>query len=611
MDGETQHPPKTTLFVVIGLVVFFVCALGATYVWAERFDGRIAPNVSIGPLNVSGLDPEIARQILQTNIDQILLEGIDVRVEQSIKSIPLATIVSGDVVEDVGFTLDEAITQAKQAKHSSNPLLNTWLIVSNLWQPVRIPLSVTVSEENIKHNIVRLFPNKETLAVNARFVIEPTESGPIVLTTPDAPGTVFDWRTFFQTLSRRLKQLNQKEIELHLIAQAPEVTQVQAEAQKLQANQWLSRTSPRLTYTDERGKTHEWPLPDITFLPLIPQASGEIGLDKEGLNEFFDPIAAEIERPAQNARIQIENGRVTEFVGSKNGLRLDREMAQEQIAQYFKQEIDDPILIVFVTEEPTVQTGDVNDLGIDQILGVGTSSYRGSPSNRRKNIQNGVNLLNGILIPPDETFSLLNALKPFDVENGYLPELVIKENKIIPEIGGGLCQIGTTTFRATMNSGLPILERQNHSIVVSYYNDPSNNNPGTDATIYEPAPDFKFLNDTGHYILFQAENLTQTQELQFTLWGTTDGRHGSYSPPIVLGWIPVSETQYTETTDLEPGKEKCQEAHIGANATFDYTIVRPDGTIQATTFSSHYRPLPRMCLIGVEEILQPAVPAEE
>jgi vancomycin resistance protein YoaR len=216
-----------------------------------------------------------------------------------------------------------------------------------------------------------------------------------------------------------------------------------------------------------------------------------------------------------------------------------------------------------------------------------------------------VRLLNGLLIAPDETFSLLNALKPFETENGYLPELVIKGDKIQPEIGGGLCQIGTTTFRAAMNSGLPIVSRSNHSLVVSYYNDPANGNPGTDATIYDPAPDFQFKNDTGHYLLFQAEMDETTQNLRFTFWGTSDGRKGSYTPPTVIRWIGVGDPINTETLDLEPGEKKCQSAHVGADTTFTYSVVRPDGTVETTGYPSHYRPLPEICLVGVEELSTP------
>ena len=141
--------------------------------------------------------------------------------------------------------------------------------------------------------------------------------------------------------------------------------------------------------------------------------------------------------------------------------------------------------------------------------------------------------------------SLIAALRPFTLEDGYFPEMVIKGDEIKPEVAGGLCQIGTTTFRAAMNSGLPIVERQNHSLVVNYYNDPSNGKPGTDATIYEPAPDLKFLNDTGHYILFEAKMNEDDKSLKYTFWGTADGRRGSYSPPIVRSWTPAEERAKT------------------------------------------------------------------
>ena len=80
-----------------------------------------------------------------------------------------------------------------------------------------------------------------------------------------------------------------------------------------------------------------------------------------------------------------------------------------------------------------------------------------------------------------------------------------------------------------MNSGMPIVERRSHSLAVSYYFDPENGNPRTDATIYEPSPDFKFLNDTGYYILIATDVNTINGQLTFTLWGTSDGRQGSYS----------------------------------------------------------------------------------
>ena len=181
-----------------------------------------------------------------------------------------------------------------------------------------------------------------------------------------------------------------------------------------------------------------------------------------------------------------------------------------------------------------------------------------------------------------------------------MPELVIKGDALEPEIGGGLCQIGTTLFRMAMNSGLSIASRRNHSLVVRYYSDPRNGNPGTDATIYDPAPDFRFKNDTNQHVLIQTAIATSSGDLFFTLWGTNDGRTASYTAPIVSKWIPVPEKKIIETAKLKPGETKCQKAFPGADASFTYTRLFADGKLDEQVFESHYRPLPEICLLGVE-----------
>ena len=87
---------------------------------------------------------------------------------------------------------------------------------------------------------------------------------------------------------------------------------------------------------------------------------------------------------------------------------------------------DAAITLVVVVKEPEITTAKANRLGIQNMLGVGTSSYKGSPANRIKNIRHGVSKLNGLIIAPDETFSLIAALRPFTLEDGYFPDMVIK-----------------------------------------------------------------------------------------------------------------------------------------------------------------------------------------
>ena len=170
-------------------------------------------------------------------------------------------------------------------------------------------------------------------------------------------------------------------------------------------------------------------------------------------------------------------------------------------------------------------------MGLKELIGTATTSYAGSPSNRRYNIANGTKYLAGKLFKPGEEFSVVKSLGAVDATTGYLPELVIKENRTTPEYGGGLCQVSTTLFRAALNAGLKITERKNHSYRVSYYE--REVGPGLDATIYLPSPDLKFLNDTPGWILIQGTVNNAKSEVTFELYGTNDGRRSVVGKPVV------------------------------------------------------------------------------
>jgi hypothetical protein len=138
--------------------------------------------------------------------------------------------------------------------------------------------------------------------------------------------------------------------------------------------------------------------------------------------------------------------------------------------------------------------------------------------------------------------------------------------------------------------------RQNHSYRVAYY-EPA----GTDATIYIPSPDFRFLNDTGNYILIQSR-LNKT-ELYFDFWGVNDGRQATTTYPTIYNIVEPEATKIIETSDLKPGEKKCTEkSHNGADAYFDYTVTYPGTSsspiIKSRRFRSHYVPWQGVCLVG-------------
>ena len=182
------------------------------------------------------------------------------------------------------------------------------------------------------------------------------------------------------------------------------------------------------------------------------------------------------------------------------------------------------ITLPVVTTAATNKLSDTNNLGINELVAAGESDFKGSPKNRIHNITVGAAKYNGLIISQGEEFSFNQYLGDVDAEHGFLPELVIKATGTVPEFGGGLCQVSTTTFRAAMNAGLPITARRNHSYAVQYYAP-----QGTDATIYPGSADLKFINNLSSPILIRTR--IEGTKLYYDFFGTKDNRTVTFDGP--------------------------------------------------------------------------------
>lgn len=240
--------------------------------------------------------------------------------------------------------------------------------------------------------------------------------------------------------------------------------------------------------------------------------------------EWTGQIASSVNAKASEPSMKVENGRVTEFTPPQTGKFLDRYTSTLKIIEQLSQG-NNQIELAVNSTQPTQSLEGLGNLGLKELIGRGESKFNGSPANRRWNIKVGVQKMTGIIVRPGEEFSFNKYLGPVEASTGFKPELVIKAEGTIPEFGGGLCQVSSTTFRAAMHAGLPITARRNHSYAVQYYAP-----QGTDATIYPGVQDLKFTNDTGNNILiwpyFKDDNY-----LIFDFYGTYDGRKVELGTP--------------------------------------------------------------------------------
>lgn len=267
-----------------------------------------------------------------------------------------------------------------------------------------------------------------------------------------------------------------------------------------------------------------------------------------------------------------------EFHGSARfGREIDKTTLRITLEEAITTGTDDPVRLPILQVDPMITVPDsLRKKGVTDLLGYGYSTYKSSPQNRIANVNRGFEQFDGVLIEQGTEFSFTSLMGPIDGTHGWLPELVIKGNETIPEYGGGLCQVSSTMFRAALYTGMPLTARKNHSYAVSYYAYPYGY--GLDATVYDPVPDLRFMNDTPGAILIQG--YTEGFDAYFVFYGTNDGRTVSMDGPYPYDYSSVAEAQVTYTDELEPGVRELDEyAHTGFKVDWYRTVTYLEGSL--------------------------------
>jgi len=409
-------------------------------------------------------------------------------------------------------------------------------------------------------------------------------------------GKIINYKNALKKIEFNLSKLDNSTINLSDDIKYPKIHKRDCLNVESQTRALLTQAPINLKYREETWEINKETL--AKWLQLEKNKNEiEVAPSWDEIKKYLEKnIASKINKDPIDARFEIENGKVTQFKASQDGIKVELDKTAQDLKKTIKNTATSTSLISTKKISSKINIDNANNLGIKEIVGTGHSNFAGSPANRIHNITVGANSISGLIIKPGEEFSLVGALGAITAETGYKPELVIKGNKTVPEYGGGLCQIGTTMFRTALNAGLKITERRSHTYRVSYY-EPA----GTDATIYNPKPDFRFTNDTDSNLLIQ--HRIEGYDLYFDLWGTDDGRQVTTTDPVIYNITSPGPTKIIETTDLEPGQKKCTEsAHNGADAYFDYLIEYPDGKTRERRFYSSYSPWRAVCLEGVEKL---------
>jgi vancomycin resistance protein YoaR len=274
-----------------------------------------------------------------------------------------------------------------------------------------------------------------------------------------------------------------------------------------------------------------------------PPVAANLGLSKPAVGQYVAHLASQLDQTAQNAGLAMQNNALAIVQPSRTGIKLDQSGATSAIIDSLGRSSGDRLITLkLATTQAAVNESNLDSLGIKEQISEGETYFPGSPSTRLTNVRAGAKRFNGVLLAPGETFSFGKLLGEVDASTGYVPELVILGDHEEKQYGGGLCQVSSTAFRAALAAGLPITERVNHAFAISYYTWPYSV-PGIDATIYYPAVDLKFTNDTGSYILMQT--VMSGVDLKFDFFGTKTKTGVIRGPNFVSGSNDATQPSHT------------------------------------------------------------------
>ena len=602
IEKKKEKNPFKWIFITVGvLFVLFVIYLSSSFALAYQYKDRVMPHVRINGVEVGGLTKQQSNNIIEGMYKKTYDDGFSFEFKGERKTIENKD--QGLFELNTENMVEKSYNIGRKNHWIINALKLPWFYVFNQ----KVELDYKLDKKLFKNLLETEFASLATPPENTKVIIKSSdnETNEVEIEFTEATGgESIDFFQGIENVEFEISNFSNNVIGLNSQNREPDITRAIAEAKVEELNELYKLNGITLTY----GK--DWKIDWEDYIHMVELQIDEenqiiTGINKELLSGHIESIAQEIDEEAVNAKLQIIDNRVTEFNASKDGKELDKEESYRLINESISKDKNNEIELVVSITEPEVKMEDVNDLGIKEKIGEGISDFSRSPSNRRHNIGIGAASLHGVLLAPGEEFSLIKTLGDIDGASGYLQELVIKGGETKPEYGGGLCQVGTTIFRAALDSGLNITQRRNNSYRVSYY-EPA----GTDATIYDPWPDFRFVNDTAKHVIIQTK--LWGSNLAFEIWGTDDGREVEFEGqkkvtrmkdliPKIFNITVPGPAKEIETEELEPGEKKRMEyAHNGADTVFYQTIKYADGEEKKETWTSHYVPWQAVFMVGID-----------
>ncbi len=222
----------------------------------------------------------------------------------------------------------------------------------------------------------------------------------------------------------------------------------------------------------------------------------KIEADGDLARSLVENLSLPDQKSPEPARLEKAPKQFDRLVRGEPGMGIDKARTLEALENSIKQNQNASNLSVNVViskiEGKEGFDSKMREMGFTTLIATYSTRHPGHIDDKERNVNLEIasRKIDGLIVPPGGKFSFNKVVGPRTRQYGFKEAGVISQGKVIPGLGGGICQVSTTLYRVALLSGMKIDERHNHSI----YDGIEYADRGLDAAVSWGSKDFRFTN---------------------------------------------------------------------------------------------------------------------
>ncbi|MCL2859692.1 MAG: VanW family protein [Oscillospiraceae bacterium] len=266
---------------------------------------------------------------------------------------------------------------------------------------------------------------------------------------------------------------------------------------------------------------------------------------------------------------------------------IDFAISEEEVQKILdKSNTSNEYVIPLKITKPKITINNLNINAFPIPLETASSEYDVNNKNRVTNLELAAKKLNGYVLAPGEIFSYNKVVGARTIAEGYKEAPIYVGGKVGLGLGGGICQVSSMLYEASLKCNLKIIDRTNHQFLPSYAQ------AGLDATVVYGSIDYKFQNNRTYPIKISV--IVNDGTIQVTFYGIAEASDDD-KPEIetkILQTTPY-KTQYINNPDLKKGTEEIVQSGANGIISETYAVSKNSNgeTVEELISKDKYAPL--------------------